>query len=214
MVTDALLVARAERPDVVVLDLAMPGRSGLDVLPDLREALGAVPIVVLSNLARRRWEADVLERGAVGFVEKRTPNDRLISDVMAAAQLLERLGVGLDRSTAAPGAARRFVRTSITGIDAPMLDVVELLTSELVTNAVVHAQSEPRLMLVLLPDRIRVEVHDADPTHPVPREVDGDRPGGRGLGLLDQLAASWGVEGADDGKVVWFEVPKRAASQG
>ena len=87
---DALVVAREERPDVVVLDLAMPGRSGIDVLPELREAVGPVPIVVLSNLARRRWEAEVIERGAVGFVEKRTPTDRLISDVMAVAQLLDR----------------------------------------------------------------------------------------------------------------------------
>ena len=50
------------------------------------------------------------------------------------------------------------------------------LTSELVTNAVIHAGSEPRLVLVLLPDRIRVEVHDADPTLPAQREPDAATP--------------------------------------
>ena len=212
---EALVAARAERPDVVVLDLAMPGRSGLDVLPELREAAGPVPIVVLSNLARHRWESEVLERGAVGFVEKRTPTNRLINDVMAVAQLLERLearlGVGLERSAAAPGVARRFVRTSLTEMDASMLDAVELLTSELVTNAVIHAGSEPRLGLVLHPDRIRVEVHDTDPRPPAQRDPDPASPGGRGLMLLEQLATSWGVDAADEGKVVWFEVPRRSS---
>jgi CheY-like chemotaxis protein/anti-sigma regulatory factor (Ser/Thr protein kinase) len=211
---DALAVARREQPDVVLLDLAMPGRSGVDVLPDLREAVGPVPIVVLSNLSRRRWEDVVLERGAVGFVEKRTPSKRLIRDVMAVAQLLDRLearlGVELERSSAAPGVARRFVRTSLTEIDASMLDAVELLTSELVTNAVIHAGSEPHLVLILQPDRIRVEVHDADPTLPAQRELDGARPGGRGLPLLEQLATSWGVEVVPGGKAVWFEVPRRS----
>ncbi|MET0903392.1 MAG: response regulator transcription factor, partial [Acidimicrobiales bacterium] len=144
---DALVVAREERLDVVVLDLAMPGRSGIDVLPELREAVGPVPIVVLSNLARRRWEAEVIQLGAVGFVEKSTPTNQLISDVMAVAQLLGRLAVGLERSSAAPRAARHFVRTSLTEIDPSILDAVELLTSELVTNAVIHAESEPRLVV-------------------------------------------------------------------
>ena len=67
-------------------------------------------------------------------------------------------------------------------------------------------------MLVLHPDRIRVEVHDADPTLPARREPDAERPGGRGLLLLEHLATSWGVEAADDGKVVWFEVPRRSAA--
>lgn len=210
---DALVVAREERLDVVVLDLAMPGRSGIDVLPELREAVGPVPIVVLSNLARRRWEAEVIQLGAVGFVEKSTPTNQLISDVMAVAQLLGRLAVGLERSSAAPRAARHFVRTSLTEIDASVLDLVELLTSELVTNAVIHAGSQPQLVLVLLPDRIRVEVHDADSTLPTQREPDAARPDGRGLVLLEQLATSWGVEAAGDGKVVWFEVLRRSTAR-
>ncbi len=213
---NAVVVAREERPDVVVLDLAMPGRSGVDVLPELRQVLGPVPIVVLSNLGRRRWEAEVVERGAVGFVEKSTPTDRLVSDVMAVAQLLHRLearlGVGLEQSVAAPGVARRFVRTSLTDIDPAMLDAVELLTSELVTNAVIHAGSEPRLVLILLPERIRVEVHDTDPTLPTQREPDAASPSGRGLLLLERLAASWGVDAADDGKTVWFEVLRRSTT--
>jgi CheY-like chemotaxis protein len=215
---EALEVARREQPDLVVLDLAMPGRSGVDVLPELREVVGQAPIVVLSNLTRRRWEAEVLQRGAVGFVEKRTPNDRLIGDVLAMAELLHRLGdrLGLDlaKDPAAPGAARRFVRSSLTDIDDAALDAVELLTSELVTNAVIHAGSEPHLVLVLHPDRVRIEVHDTDPRMPARRKPDEARPGGRGLLLLDQVASDWGVEPLEGGKVVWFEVPRRGDGKG
>ena len=214
----ALAAAGQEQFDLVVLDLAMPGRSGFDVLPELRQLVGRAPIVVLSNLARRRWEADVLARGAVGFVEKRTPNDQLIGDILTIASLLDRLGerLGLDlaRSPVAPGEARRFVRSALTEVDVPMIDAVELLTSELVTNAVVHAESEPHLVLVLHADRIRVEVHDADPDLPSRRKPDEARPGGRGLMLLDQLASSWGAAPSGGGKVVWFEVSRRAADPG
>lgn len=214
----ALEVARAVAVDLVILDLAMPRRSGIDVLPELRASVGRAPIVVLSNLARRRWEAEALHRGAVGFVEKRTPNDRLIGDVLAVAALLDRLGdrlgVDLERSPTAPGAARRFVRSAIADIDAAALDAVELLTSELVTNAVVHAGSQPHLALVLHADRVRVEVHDDDPNLPARRTPDEARPGGRGLLLLDQVAADWGAEATDGGKVVWFEVPRRAGGSG
>jgi CheY-like chemotaxis protein/anti-sigma regulatory factor (Ser/Thr protein kinase) len=210
---EALEVARREALDLVILDLAMPGRSGIDVLPELRGSVGRAPIVVLSNLARRRWEAEVLDLGAVGFVEKRTPNDRLIGDVLAVAALLDRLGdrlgVDLEQSPAAPGTARRFVRSSLTDIDEAALDAVELLTSELVTNAVIHAGSQPHLALVLHADHVRVEVHDDDPNLPARRTPDEARPGGRGLLLLDQVASDWGAEATEGGKVVWFEVPRR-----
>jgi anti-sigma regulatory factor (Ser/Thr protein kinase) len=102
------------------------------------------------------------------------------------------------------------VRSSLTDIDDSALDAIELLTSELVTNAVIHAGSEPHLVLVLHPDRVRVEVHDTDPKLPARRTPDEARPGGRGLLLLDQVASDWGVDPLDDGKVVWFEVPRRA----
>jgi CheY-like chemotaxis protein/anti-sigma regulatory factor (Ser/Thr protein kinase) len=211
---EALEVARTVRVDLVVLDLAMPGRSGIDVLPELRAEVGAAPIVVLSNLARRRWETEVLDRGAVGFVQKGTPTRELIGEVLAMAQLLDRLetrlDVDLDRGSAAPGVARRFVRASVGEIDPVMLEAVELLTSELVTNAVVHAGSEPRLALILHSDHIRVEVHDDDPTLPAEQEHDASRPSGRGIPLLEHLASTWGVESVEDGKVVWFEVPRQS----
>src|SRR5688572_6672477 len=63
---EALVVAAEHRPDLVVLDLSMPGRSGLEVLPELSELLPDAAIVVLSNFPRHRMEDAALQRGAVG----------------------------------------------------------------------------------------------------------------------------------------------------
>jgi hypothetical protein len=69
-------------------------------------------------------------------------------------------------------------------------------------------------VLVLHPDRVRVEVHDDDPRLPARRTPDEARPGGRGLLLLDQVSSDWGADATDDGKVVWFEVPRRSTGGG
>jgi len=80
-----------------------------------------------------------------------------------------------------------------------------LLTSETVTNAVVHGRSEVRVTIDASPERMRVEVEDDDVRHPVRRPDDVDSLGGRGVALLDAFASSWGVDSIGNGKVVWFE---------
>lgn len=211
---DALVVIEREQPDLVVLDLAMPVRSGFDVLPELRQVAPHATVVVVSNLSRRRWEATILELGAVAFVEKRTPSQDLVREILTAATLLDqlarRLTTRLPSERGAPREARQFVRGALAEIDPELVDAVELLVSELVTNAVVHASSAPRLEVALLPDKVRVEVHDDDATLPVRRIPDEERPGGRGLLLLDGVASAWGVEPLGHGKVVWFEVARTA----
>lgn len=88
-----------------------------------------------------------------------------------------------------------------------VVDTVELLTSELVTNAVIHARSAPEL-LVRLGDRVvRIEVCDGDANLPNRRPADMYAASGRGIAVVEELATEWGVEHIpDDGKRVWFEV--------
>lgn len=85
---EALEVARRERPTVILIDLMLPGRSGIDLLQDLRgeEGLGDVPIVVVSAWAddERRREAE--EAGADAFVSKPFDPDELARIV---SQLVE-----------------------------------------------------------------------------------------------------------------------------
>ncbi|MEX0168430.1 ATP-binding protein [Streptomyces sp. LMG1-1-1.1] len=92
-------------------------------------------------------------------------------------------------------------------------DVAELLTSELVTNALVHTDHGAVVMATVVPEQLRVEVRDFVPglearPHAPPPE-DGTH--GRGLVLVQALADSWGVEDCGVGKVVWFELNGGAA---
>lgn len=104
-------------------------------------------------------------------------------------------------------AARRFVTSTLTRWKCQhVADMVALLTSELVTNAVVHARSGVRLTLVLGRAAVRVEVADDAPGRPVLRRAGPESLSGRGLTLLDAIADRWGVEHATPGKSVWFEV--------
>ncbi|MEA2567684.1 MAG: hypothetical protein QOD49_2861 [Actinomycetota bacterium] len=105
-------------------------------------------------------------------------------------------------------AARDFVTETLVAWGAErVLEAATLLTSELVTNAVLYAGSEIHLVVRQSGKRIRIEVHDANPQVPVRRFPTEDSVSGRGLALVEALAAAWGVERVPkDGKRVWFEV--------
>jgi DNA-binding NarL/FixJ family response regulator len=209
--TQALAAAGAGAPDLIVLDLAMPGRSGFDVLPDLLDSAPEAVVVILSNLPRRRLLRPLQARGAVGYVEKRVPPDRLVEEILMAAALsdLTRHHVlTLPADIAASGAGRRFVRNLLDEANETLAHDVELLVSELVSNAVLHAGTEPRLEVRIARDTVRIEVYDADRSAPVARRPDSNGPGGRGLHLVDRIASRWGFELLDEGKLVWFEVDR------
>jgi CheY-like chemotaxis protein len=209
---DALAVAGREELAMVVLDLVMPGRTGLDVLPDLHDLVPDASIVVLSNLPRRRVGDVALARGATGYVEKRVAPDRLVTEILIAAAVAaataERLSVRLPADPVAARTARGLLRDALSSLDRELLSSIELLVSELVTNAVLHASSAARLDVHVNRGSIRVEVFDDDTTLPAPREADAWATGGRGLQLVDRIASRWGSEAKQGGKVVWFEMDR------
>jgi len=90
--------------------------------------------------------------------------------------------------------------------DADTTEIGVLLTTELVTNAIVHARTDFALRVTTSEERLRVEVSDSsqDPPRLVP--IHGLEDHGRGLHLVDALSASWGVDWRDQGKAVWFEL--------
>ncbi|MHB1583456.1 MAG: ATP-binding protein [Acidimicrobiales bacterium] len=105
-------------------------------------------------------------------------------------------------------AARRWSRgvTQGWGVSATG-DVVCLLASELVTNAVVHAGGVVQLALDLDDDSITVSVTDAGGGAVTRRLHDTDAPGGRGLQIVDALASAWGArDHPGRGKTVWATV--------
>lgn len=89
---------------------------------------------------------------------------------------------------------------------ADQLDVLELLTSELITNSLVHARSEMEVTAHHDQRGVRVSVSDLDSRRPVQFPQDDGALGGRGLALVDALADDWGVDDHPDGKAVWFRL--------
>lgn len=120
------------------------------------------------------------------------------------------------------GRARRWARSRLAGsgigADEPLAEILILLVSELVTNAVVHTGC-PAVLRLSLPgteggsSTVRLEVADRSGRAPVPRCADGDETGGRGLALVDGLADRWGWSPEGAGKSIWCELDRCAQSQ-
>lgn len=87
-------------------------------------------------------------------------------------------------------------------LDGPL----ELLATELVTNAVIHARTLMDVVITYDGTAVRFEVEDRERSLPTLVEPDPEAEGGRGLWLVDQLATRWAVEPAAGGKRVWFAV--------
>ena len=105
--------------------------------------------------------------------------------------------------------ARIFVLANLSGVSAQTRDKVELMVSELATNALLYAQTEFRVGVEVSRGVLRIEVTDAGAG--MPRAASApphSEPHGRGLLIVAGLADSWGVvEGtAGHGKTVWFQL--------
>lgn len=86
-------------------------------------------------------------------------------------------------------------------------DVVELLTSELATNAVLHGQGDRVTVRVRWDAPLfRVEVCDESASVPRLTSYSADAATGRGMILVQELSNEWGTFDRGDGKTVWFEV--------
>ncbi|MGW4746943.1 SpoIIE family protein phosphatase [Streptomyces sp. NPDC004290] len=109
-------------------------------------------------------------------------------------------------------AARAFVRDTLQGWGHPeLVDDAVVLTSELVTNAVIHAGTAAEVLCLRSDDSVRIEVADRYPEREIP--VQGgrslgspDRENGRGLLLCAALAHRWGVDYSPTRKHVWFHL--------
>jgi PAS domain S-box-containing protein len=103
--------------------------------------------------------------------------------------------------------ARRFVRSALNGVPPDTVDIAELLTGELVTNAVLHARTEVEVRAWSVGGRVHVRVVDHRPDRGlVPHEHHPYAGTGRGLALVENLATSHGVHSGEDHKAVWFEL--------
>lgn len=117
----------------------------------------------------------------------------------------------LERERRSVAYARRWVmrQAASAGIQGQAQAAVELLTSELVANALLHGPAEGRVTVrASWQDGVfEVAVTDEGSGAPVLKRPPPTAEGGRGVMLVDMLADSWGMSNLDDGgKVVWFAV--------
>lgn len=229
--------ATALRPDVTVLDLIMPVMDGLEALPLIRAAVPEGVVVVVSGLDEGwmgRGEPGaggetgsmrdlVRQRGAAGYVTKgarlaelvqtlldllEPPADDSTSAVADGDKVCSR-HIDLPEADHSPRLARHFVQEALAQWDAGLpVEDVALMVSELVTNAIMHAESHSQLWLHLDRGVLRVEVHDWGGGVLIRRDPTPGQIGGRGLVIVQNLSHRWGTQSQEAGKVVWFEIDR------
>ena len=201
--------AAASGAEVAVIDCDWNGAFA--ALPQLRAAQPQCRVVLLSGYGERdlRLASEVV--GAVGYLRKDVAASRLgdeLADLVAVIDVVQQ--VLLDPDLRNAGVARRFVDAALEGWGlAEVSEVVKLLVSELVTNAIVHARTQVDVAVKLTPGAARVEVSDRSETAPEARAVTTEDESGRGLGFVETLARAWGVHPRPGGgKTIWFEVER------
>ncbi|WP_432492657.1 ATP-binding SpoIIE family protein phosphatase [Kineococcus gypseus] len=112
--------------------------------------------------------------------------------------------------------ARRLTRGCChrAGLPEDVADTAVLLTSELVSNAILHGRSEARLRVRASAGDVHVEVSDDNDRLPVLQAPDDEALSGRGVGLLQAAATRWGARAAGLGKVVWFDLDAARTTDG
>ena len=109
--------------------------------------------------------------------------------------------------------ARRAMKRAavLWKLDRDTTETALLLVSELATNAIRHGAPPVRMSLRLEQDRLRVEVTDSSPSLPELGHPSPDQTSGRGLQIVQQLAAKWGARALPRrvGKTVWFDLLRR-----
>ncbi|HSL56487.1 MAG TPA: ATP-binding protein [Acidimicrobiales bacterium] len=109
--------------------------------------------------------------------------------------------------TTSAAEARHFVIATLTRWGCERLvDDAQLIVSELVTNAVLHAHSPAHLDVRLVRGHLRLEVTDGGGGTPRQQPWDPHRIGGRGLMIVSRLATRWGVDHEGGRKSVWAEL--------
>jgi anti-sigma regulatory factor (Ser/Thr protein kinase) len=190
--------------------LRSPQTAFVAVFPAALAAAGGWPLARLSMFG-----ADAGMRSML--VSTRTVETvPLAADLAAALAILEQRPPEVRRHRDLPmhgtaaRAARLLVREACDAWLVPQAvqEIAELVSTELVSNAVEHAHSSSRFTLTCTRSALRLSVRDYRPTSvPRPRPIDVESQRGRGLHLVACLAQAWGVEQHPDGKTVWVSLP-------
>jgi anti-sigma regulatory factor (Ser/Thr protein kinase) len=184
-------------------------RDLFDGIESLREA-------VTSLGDRRRKARELSARVADLLVPAGAADDVTLLALAKAAPRVTALRT-FEGNTTAAGEARRFVEEVLSGwnCDEDVIERAKLCSSELVTNAVIHAGSATTVTVRSDGSYVLLMVHDQGSHHRVaPAHVAPDTISGRGLSLVEAMSSAWSVEQSTDGTLVWCELELDPPSNG
>jgi CheY-like chemotaxis protein len=229
--TAALLKAREATRAIPVLFLTAVGLSlehelrgyevgGVDYIckpfePQVLQAKVRAAVRWGAELAKLRQASRVYQEATEALEAVRQPRPRpkrSFATTLPAESLGEPIAttrcvdLALEATVHAPAAARAAVRRALDGVPGAQVDIAQLLVSELLANAVMHAGSDIQLRLDVGDSALRAEVEDADPQVPSPVIADASAEGGRGWLLVRQLSDRCGWVRLSNRKSVWFEL--------
>jgi DNA-binding NarL/FixJ family response regulator len=203
-------------PDLVLVEPHVGGRADVEGLTALQAAASGAHTVVLTCLptAELDWTGHLA--GARGLLSKRVRPTALADELRSLRGVLGVLDgalaeahTELDPDLVSPRRAREFVTETLERWScSDATAIIDLLVSEIVANAVIHANTAAELTVQLLPDRVRVAVTDEEPTQPKRRPDNPLTSSGRGIALIERLSLAWGIDRRPGGKRIWFETPR------
>lgn len=131
---DALQLAEAHRPDVVVLDVRLPGMDGLTAMRHLRRHIGAAPIIVITAHGDLETAVDAVQQGAFEYIVKPF-------DLARAEEVLQRAARTVEQAAVAPAAAEA-TRGQLVGKSPPMQEVFRRIALVAASDACVLITGE------------------------------------------------------------------------
>jgi DNA-binding NarL/FixJ family response regulator len=185
-----LSVVRSARADLVLVEPYVGPRADVEGLARLQAATPEGRTVVLTALPCGELDWTLRVSGARGHLSKQVRPSALADEIRQLVSVLTIVDGALDEA-----------RTELA---------IDLLVSEIVANAVLHARTDAaaELAVQLLPNRVRVAVTDRDPAQPKRRADDPLTSTGRGIALIERLSLAWGIDRLPGGKRIWFETPR------
>jgi DNA-binding NtrC family response regulator len=125
--------------DLVLLDLALPGRNGIEILGSIRERQTSLPVIMITAFGTVGNVVDAIRGGAQNFVQKPWDNEKLLADIRAAIARyrVEEENVQLKRAF-----RQRYNFPNIVGKSDPMLRIFDLVAQVAPTRSTVLIQGE------------------------------------------------------------------------
>ena len=134
------LIRIGEHPfDLILLDLALPGRNGLEILSEIRAHDSRLPVIMITAYGTVENAVRAMQAGAANFVQKPWDNEKLLADVRAAVgwRRAEEENVQLKRAL-----KQRYNFENIVGKSEPMLKIFDLVAQVASSRSTVLLQGE------------------------------------------------------------------------